>query len=199
MYRRLAVTSVQLEEVGVTHESHTGRMLRRLAGGEETGALEALAEVAQPAYFGERSQIQQTTQLTPLTHLVDAARPDPPTRYRIGAMVDAFLADPRRAAFREDLARMFSWWRDLAPRLEGFAATSPLAAEALPAGQALGELGAAGLEAVEFFGRGAQPPEGWLARVTPVLDRADRPLGLLRLPFAPAIRRLVVAAAAPRR
>jgi hexosaminidase len=198
MYRRLTVVSRQMEEVGVTHESHTGRMLRRLSGGEETGALEALLEVAQPAYFGERSQLQHATQLTPLTHLVDAARPDPLTRFRIGAMVDAFLGDPRRAAFRDNLTRMFSWWRDLAPRLEGLAATSPLAAEALPAVQTLGELGAAGLEAVEFFGRGAQPPEGWLARVTPVLDRADRPLGLLRLPFAPAMRRLVTAAAEPR-
>ena len=196
MYRRLAVTSARLEEVGVTHESHTGRMLRRLAGDEETGALEELLEVAQPAYFWERSQLQHTTQLTPLTHLVDAARPDPVSRFRIGAMVDALLADPRRAAFRDDLMRMFSWWRDLAPRLEGLAATAPLAAEALPAGQALGELGAVGLEAVEYLGRGVAPPEGWLARVTPVLDRADRPLGLLRLPFAPAIRRLVVAAGA---
>jgi len=196
MYRRLAEVSRQMEELGLTHEAHTGRMLRRLAGGEERGALEALLEVAQPAYFGERSQLQRTTSLTPLTHLVDAARPDPLTRFRIGAMVDAFLADPRRVAFRDDLVRMFSWWRGLAPRLEASAATSPLAAEALPAGQALGELGAAGLEAVEYLGRGAQPPEGWLARVTPVLDRADRPLGLLRLPFAPALRRLVVAAVA---
>jgi hexosaminidase len=120
------------------------------------------------------------------------------TRFRIGAMVDAFVADPRRAASRDDLARLFSWWRDLATRLEGLAATSPLAAEALPAGQALGDLGAVGLEAVEFFGRGVAPPDGWLARVTPALDRAERPLGLLRLPFAPAIRRLVTAAAAPR-
>jgi hypothetical protein len=90
---------------------------------------------------------------------------------------------------------MFSGWRDLTPQLEA-AAASPLAAEALPAGQTLGELGAAGLEAVEYLGRGARPPEGWLARVTPVLDRADGPLGLLRLPFAPALRRLVVAAGA---
>jgi hypothetical protein len=48
-------------------------------------------------------------------------------------------------------------------------------------------------------GSGVAPPEGWQARVTPLLDRAERPLGLLRLPFAPALRRLVVAAAEPRR
>jgi hypothetical protein len=71
---------------------------------------------------------------------------------------------------------------------------APLASDALPASQTLGELGAAGLEALAYLGGGVAPPEGWQARVTPILDRADRPLGLLRLPFAPALRRLVVAA-----
>jgi hexosaminidase len=194
MYRRLEAVSRELEEVGVRHESHTDRMLRRLVGGEDIGALAALLEVAQPVYFGERSQIQRTTRLTPLTRLVDAARPDPFSRFRIGAMVDAFLADPLHAAYRDDLARLFSWWRDLAPRIEALAGAAPLAADALPASQTLGELGAAGLEALAYVGSGVAPPEGWQARVTLVVDRADRPLGLLRLPFAPAMRRLVVAA-----
>ena len=194
MYRRLAVVSAHLEESGVRHASHTDRMLRRLTGGEDIGPLAALLEVAQPVYFGERGQIQRTTQLTPLTNLVDAARPDPFSRFRINAMVDAFLADPLHAAYRDDLARLFSWWRDLAPRVEALAGVAPLASDALPASQTLGELGAAGLEALAYLGGGVAPPEGWQARVTPILDRADRPLGLLRLPFAPALRRLVVAA-----
>jgi hexosaminidase len=199
MYRRLEAVSRELEEVGVRHESHTDRMLRRLVGGEDIGALAALLEVAQPVYFGERSQLQRTTQLTPLTRLVDAARPDPLSRFRIGAMVDAFLADLRRAAYRGDLEALFAGWRDLAPRIEALAGVSPLAADALPASRTLGELGAAGLEALAFLGDGVAPPEGWQARATPVLDRAERPLGLLRLPFAPALRRLVVAAAEPPR
>ena len=194
MYRRLEAVSRELEEVGVRHESHTDRMLRRLVGGEDIGPLAALLEVAQPVYFGERSQLQRTTQLTPLTRLVDAARPDPFSRFRIGAMVDALLADPLHAAYRDDLARLFSWWRDLAPRIEALAGAAPLAADAAPAAQALGELGAVGLEALAYVGGGVEPPEGWQARVTPLLDRADRPLGLLRLPFAPAMRRLVVVA-----
>jgi len=194
MYRRLEAVSQELEEVGVRHESHTDRMLRRLVGGEDIGSLASLLEVAQPVYFGERSQIQRTTQLTPLTRLVDAARPDPLSRFRIGAMVDALLADPRRAAYRGDLEALFAGWRDLAPRIEALAGTAPLAVDALPASRTLGELGAAGLEALAFLGDGVAPPEGWQARVTPVLDRAERPLGLLRLPFAPALRRLVVAA-----
>jgi hexosaminidase len=199
MYRRLGTVSRQLEEVGVTHESHTGRMLRRIAAGAETDALEALLEVAQPAYFGERSQLQRTTQITPLTHLVDAARPDPPSRFRVGALVDSLLADPGHAAGRTALAAVFLQWRHLRAELRPLAESSPLAAEALPAAEGLEDLGNIGLEAIAYLVPGSAPPDGWLARVTPALDGADRPLGLLRLPVAPAIRRLAVAAAEPRR
>lgn len=194
MYRRLAVVSAQLEALGVQHASHTGRMLRRLAGTVDIAPLAEFLEYAQPAYFGERSQLQQTTQLTPLTHLVDAAVSDPLSRWRIGALVDSLLADPRHAAGRPQLAAMFEEWGRLLPRLQAAADSSPLVAEAFPAADVLAALGAAGLDALAFLGDGAVPPDGWLARVSPLLDGADRPLGLLRLPFAPALRRLVVAA-----
>jgi hypothetical protein len=62
----------------------------------------------------------------------------------------------------------------------------------------LADLSSIGIEAIAYLLPSSTPPEGWLARVRLVLDRADRPLGLLRLPFASAMRRLVVAAAEPR-
>ena len=197
LYRRLPVVSARLEESGVQHASHTDRMLRRLAGSADVAPLAELLRYAQPAYFGERSQLQRTTQLTPLTHLVDAARPDPFTRWRIGALVDSLLADPRHAAGRGELRAIFDAWGRLLPQLQAAADSSPLAGEAFPAADVLAALGAAGVDALTFLGDGAVPPDGWLARVTPTLDRADRPLGLLRLPFASALRRLIVAAGQP--
>jgi hexosaminidase len=194
LYRRLAVVSGELTELGVTHGAHAERMMRRLAGDADPAPLVEFLGYAQPAYFGERSQLQSTTQLTPLTHLVDAAVPDPPSRFRIGAMVDAFLADPRHLAYRGDLEGLFQGWGRLLLRLQVAAEGSPLAAEAFPAGEILAALGSAGYDAVTFLGDGVAPPEGWPAHVTPILDRADGPLGLLRLPFAPALRRLVTAA-----
>jgi len=194
LYRRLAVVSGELTALGVTHGEHVERMVRRLAGDADPAPLVELLGFAQPVYFGERSQLQRTTQLTPLTHLVDAAVPDPFSRWRIGAMVDAFLADPRHLAYRGDLEALFQGWGRLLPRLQVVADASPIAAEAFPAAEVLGALGSAGYDAVTFVGDGVAPPEGWLARVTPILDRADQPLGLLRLPFAPAVRRVVNAA-----
>jgi hexosaminidase len=198
MYRRLAVVSAELTELGVRHGEHPARMARRLAGDADPAPLVEFLGYAQPAYFAERSQLQQTTQLTPLTRLVDAAVPDPVSRFRIGAMVDAFLADPRHLAYRGDLEALFQGWGRLLPRLQVVAEGSPLAAEVFPAGEVLGALGSAGYDAVTFVGDGVAPPDGWQAHVAAILDLADRPLGLLRLPFAPAIRRLVTAAAGAR-
>ena len=39
MYRRLAVVSRQLEELGLTHEKNYGMLLRRLAGNSDTGPI----------------------------------------------------------------------------------------------------------------------------------------------------------------
>ena len=199
MYRRLEAAGARLEEVGVTHASHTGRTLRALAGGEVLPLLEALLEVVQPVYFWERSQLQHTSQTTPLDRLVDAARPDPPARHRIETMVDEFLADTAHAAHREDLARLFSTWQDIDNRLTGLASGTLRAdvQEALPAAAALGELGVVGEDALRYLAGGAAPPQGWLERVTPVLDRAEGPHGLLRVPIVPAMRRLATAAARP--
>jgi len=198
MYRRLEVVGERLAEAGVRHVGHTERMLRALARGDELAILTAVLEVAQPVYFWERSQIQHTSQTTPLTGVVDAARPDPPSRRRIEAMVDAFLADSTRTAHREDLSRLFAGWDSLSTAVVG-----RLTAERItvlqyvaPAVDALGSLGYIGNSALRYLSGGVAPPERWLAaQATPVLDRAERPLGLLRLPFAPAMRRLVAAAA----
>ena len=199
MYRRLEVVGERLAGTGVRHVGHTERMLSALARGQELAILTAVLEVAQPVYFWERSQLQHTSQTTPLTGVVDAARPDPPSRHRIEAMVDAFLADSTRTAHREDLSRLFAGWDSVSTAVVG-----RLTAERItvlqyvaPAADALGSLSYIGSSALRYLVERAAPPETWLAaRATPALDRAERPLGLLRLPFVPAIRRLAAAAAA---
>jgi N-acetyl-beta-hexosaminidase len=45
MYRRLAAVSIELEELGLTHEKNRQMLLRRLAHTKETGPLETLVSV----------------------------------------------------------------------------------------------------------------------------------------------------------
>src|SRR5215475_4411241 len=81
MYRRLAVVSDQLEDVGLLHKKNPAAMTRRLAGslsGDEY-AVETIKKflyVIEPVKGYKRGAMQNATQFTPLTRLADVARPD---------------------------------------------------------------------------------------------------------------------------
>src|SRR5947209_8937293 len=133
MYRRLAVVSVQLEELGLTHEKNQAVMLRRLAGGEDNGALRTLASVVEPVKEYRRYEVRPQTMLSPLTGLVDAARPDSDAARRFAGEVDGLLSDaPRFETYSRDIQDTLTGWRDAGPQLEALIDRSPGLAEARP-------------------------------------------------------------------
>ena len=75
MYRRLAVESLRLEALGLTHISQEGVSLRQLAGTRRIDPLVILASVLEPVTFNERAHMQHPNQLTPLNQLIDALPP----------------------------------------------------------------------------------------------------------------------------
>jgi hexosaminidase len=116
MYRRLAVVSGELEELGVSTESHAARMLARIAPGLDPAPLETLLSVASPASLGGRKFVSQQMQFIPLTTVSEAARPDPPAAREVAAEVHALLLDlPRFAVYRASLQGRFRAWRDAEP------------------------------------------------------------------------------------
>jgi len=90
MYRRLSVISRQLEELGLTHEKNYGMLLRRLAASENTGPLAHADIDSRTVKQYRRYQMRPQTMLSPLTGLVDAARPDSEAARQFDANVDAF-------------------------------------------------------------------------------------------------------------
>ena len=196
MYRRLAVMRIRLEALGLGHESHTARMARRIANGNDPTALLRTLQLSEPVHFGERGRLQHPTQLTPLVYAVDAARPDPPSQWRFRALVaDVLSPGPTSASSREALSEAFSAWPDLGPAVDSLGAEAPLARDALPAARALGRLAVIGTEALAQLDRGPAPPEWTRARLA-ALDSLERPQGLLRLSVVPAVRALVQGVAA---
>jgi hexosaminidase len=195
MYRRLAPVSIRLERAGLGHEAHTYRMLRLLAGRRGVQPLHDLLGVTMPVSFGQRSRIQGTTQLTPLTGLVDAARPDPWARPRLNRLArEVAAARSGAVAQREELARTFSSWRPLAQQVASLADSVPLARDGLPAALALSQLGDIGLRALDYLANGAAP-DAWPAQAEASLDTLALPQGLLRLAGIESVRTLVEAAA----
>jgi hexosaminidase len=187
--------SVRLEELGLTHEKNQAMMLRRLAGGSYPPALETLASVVEPVKEYRRYQQRPQTMLSPLTGLIDVARPDSDAARRFASQVDALLSDaPRFGAYAMQLRSTLTQWRNAGPELEVLIDRSPGLQEARPLARDLAELGTTGLEALSYLSSGLAPPAEWRDARLAALDAAAKPKAALEFPVVPAVRQLVVAA-----
>jgi hexosaminidase len=199
MYRRLAVISRQLEELGLTHERNYPVILRRLANSENTGPLGTLASVIEPVKEYRRYQLRPQTMLSPLTGLVDAARPDSAAARQFATMVEGFLADaPRFQLYRSDIRDSLTSWRDAGVALDPMIDRAPALQEARPLAKNLADVAASGLEAMALLSIGNTATAQWRDAQLAKLDEAAKPKAALELVIIPSVRKLVIAAAEPR-
>jgi hexosaminidase len=196
MYRRLAVESIRLEAVGLTHLSHEERALRELAGAADIDALRLFASVLEPVSFHERYQLQHTSQLTPLDNLVDAVRPDPPSRHDTNRLTHQFLRAPATSEeARASLDKAFQSWIAAAPAIEAQLSMSPLLRPALPRAQQIPALATAGVEALNYLSKGTKAPAGWKERNLASIEAAKKPQAIVRFTFLSPLEELVNAVA----
>ncbi len=196
MYRRLAVTSIRLEELGLTHIKNKEMLLRRLANRGDTKQLKTLLSVLEPVKEYRRGQMRPATMLSPLTGLIDAAHADAEARRTFVFWVDGFLSDaPRFNTYQENLKSTLSTWRDSRPALDAIFAQSPILMEAEPLVKDLSELGTTGLEAMTYITTGVEPPAGWRESRMVIVEEAGKPKAALEFVVIPSMKRLIVAAA----
>jgi hexosaminidase len=176
MYRRLAVTSLRLDALGVTHISTPQRGLRQLADSEAGGVeLGVLASVLQPADFEIRAEQQHTSPLTPIGSFIDFTRPDPPAQHDFQILVDQYLIDSNSTArqlHKEQLEVIFRSWIAVSPELDELAATRPLLAETNERRKELPRLGLLGLQSLGYIEANAAPPPDWTAAEKELLKNA---------------------------
>ncbi|HEX8492517.1 MAG TPA: family 20 glycosylhydrolase [Pyrinomonadaceae bacterium] len=195
MYRRLAVISVQLEELGLTHERNQAMMLRRLVRGKETSALQTLVSILEPVKEYRRYQERPQTMLSPLTGLVDAARPDSEASRKFAAMVEGLLSDaPRFESRAQEMEDTLAHWSYAGRELEATVDASPSLHEARPLVKDLSELGATGLEALSFLKQGVAPSAEWRDSRLATLEAAAKPKAALEFPVIASVKELVIAA-----
>ena len=196
MYRRLDVVSIQLEELGLTHEKNFDMMLRRLAGGKEIGPLKTLVSLVEPVKEYRRNQAHPATMLTPLTRLIDAARADSEAGRRFAGLVDGMLSDvPHLRQNRERIRSVLTEWRDIRLALDVMIDKSPILREAEQLPRDLSEIGTAGLEALSYLTADLAPPEGWRQSKMAMLDGAAKPKAEVEFAIISPVRKLIVLAA----
>jgi hexosaminidase len=194
MYRRLAVESLRLETLGLTHISQEAVSLRTLARTREIDSLQMLASVLEPVTFNDRAHMQHPNQLTPLNQLIDALPPDPPSRHNFELLVNAYLQNPASRLQEEtELATNFKAWIAAEPGNLRLMTGAPTLALAEPVAQQFTVLGTIGLEAVSYLSSGLPAAANWKAQQLAILDEAEIPQALVRFTIVKPLRDLVSA------
>jgi hexosaminidase len=202
MYARLDLISARLEWLGLTHRSVSRHMLQRLAGSAspaEFAALRTLADVIEPVKDYTRGQTAPAvpSSATPMNRVVDAVPLESDAGRRFSDLVDQFLAvachDPAAEA---RLRAQLMTWRDNDAILQPLARRSFLVKEVAATSQDLAALGAAGLAALDAIAKGQPAPDSWKAQQLAILEQVKKPKAQLLLIPAPAVQKLIEAAAA---
>ncbi len=196
MYRRLAVISLQLEELGLTHKKNQEMMLRRLVRHDDIGPLRTLVSIIEPVKEYRRYQMRPQTMLSPLTGVVDATTPDSDAARKFAWMVKEFLDDaPRYQLYRAELSQMLADWQTSGASLGPMIDRSPALKEIKPLAHNLSHLGETGLEAISYLKLGMPPPREWRETSLAKVDEAAKPYGALEFVVIGSVKQLVNAAA----
>lgn len=194
MYRRLDVISYQLEELGLTHIKNYEMLLRRLTGNQDIQPLKTLVDVLEPLKHYERGKKRPYNSFSPLTRVVDAARPDSKTARDFNALVDNYLNPQTHDT--QTLNELKSWlkkWNENHTKLEPVIEKSPVLKEIEPLSKDLSDIAGIALQAVDMNENKKRAPDQWLESNMKVINQAGRSHGQTELMVVNAIKRLVQA------
>ena len=201
MYSRLHAVSLELETLGLTHNSARERMLRRMAGVEDLTALRVLADVVEPVkdynrWSDEKGPIDFHA---PLTRMIDAAYPESETARKFNDAVQKFAQSGYKDKTTEtEIREWLTLWRDNDARLHPLLKSSALLQEDVPVSENLSGLGAAGLQALDYLDQSEQAPDWWKTQQLELTDRAKKPTADLLLMVAVPIAQIIEASGAAR-
>lgn len=201
MYLRLEAVSQRLELLELRHRSNLGQMFSRMAGTEDIAALRVLADTVEPVSLQIREEDAEKaggiqTNDTPLNRMVDAIAPESEVGRRFSELVNQFVASNfQDDQVKAEIRALLISWRDNDNRLRPLLQNSYLLKELSPVSQSLTLLGGAGLQAVDYIEKDERAPDSWRNEQIAVIQQAQKPAADLVLAVAPAVQKLVEAAA----
>jgi hexosaminidase len=193
MYEKLDRISIQLEELGLTHEKNYEMMLRRLTGSYDITALKTLTDVLEPLkfYFRISSKETQYTTGSPLTHVVDAVRADARVARKFNALVDVYLENPNSKQISSEIKSYLKLWAVNHELLKAVIQKSPVLKEIEPHSAHLAVIAKIGLEAITYIENNQKPQSAWYSNNIAKIKQADKPIGQTELAMIKGIQKLV--------
>jgi hexosaminidase len=195
MYRRLAIVETNLEELGLTHKRNQRVLLRRLTSGRDTSPLEVLVSIIEPVKEYKRYQVRPQTMLSPLTGLIDAARPDAKGARAFNNAVDGLLAGQNVSENSARLKTMLAEWRSQEAELQNLIAMSPALAEAGQLAIDFRDLNRIIQEAIEALDKNLVQSNEWRDTRMKALDEIANPKAGLEIVIVANVKKLIDAAA----
>ncbi|HYU97579.1 MAG TPA: hypothetical protein VE977_02010, partial [Pyrinomonadaceae bacterium] len=101
--------------------------------------------------------------------------------------------------YRSDIRDSLKIWRDAGIALDPMIDRAPGLQEARPLAKNLADVSAAGLEAINYLATGTAATAQWRDVQLSKLDEAAKPKAALELVIVPSVRKLIIAAAEPRK
>jgi hexosaminidase len=193
MYEKLDFISLQLEELGLTHEKNYDMMLRRLVGGYDISPLKTLVDVLEPVKNYDRVDSREVNYTTgsPFTRVVDAARPDARVARKFNTLVEHYLLDPRNSAYANELKQYFGLWIANHELLKKTIQNSPVLNEIEPLSSNLAIISKIGLEILAPAGKTNKLSPKWKEESLLKIKQARVPHGQAELMVVKGIEQLV--------
>jgi hexosaminidase len=191
MYRRLDITSLHLEALGLQHISYKKPLMRQLANGYDTKALEVLVSVLEPLKIYERNEGDTMyTVFSPFTKLADVAGPDQKEPRVFNKEVDAFLLNPS-AELEKNITEKLTLWMENDTQFKLLLRNSPVLEEAANLSANLSLLAQAGLEANQYIHEHKRAGADWLKAKLTIATNARKQGGRCEIQVADAIQKLI--------
>ena len=192
MYRRLESISFQLEEHGLTHEKNYPMLLRRLTRNHDISALKNLVDVIEPVKIYNRGRLKPHTQSSPLTRVVDAARPDAKVAREFRKDVDAFISfGNNHRDLSTAIRNRLELWHSNHDELKQVIALSPVLSEIESLSEDLMKVSEIGLQAMDMIASGQKADQAWVDQSRQILVKAKEPRGQTELMVVSGIEKMV--------
>lgn len=190
MYKRMERISFLMEEHGLLHIKNYEMMLRRLTNNNDITPLKIFVDVVEPVKFYQRhSQGIKYTSYSPLTRVVDAARPESMTARYFNKLVDEYIATKNEDKLNEIISYL-EMWRDNNFKLKKIIQQSPILKEIETMADDLETISELGILALNILSRKVK--DTYLPDSTiEILTKAKVPRGQVELKIVEPIEKII--------
>ena len=167
-------------------------MLRRLANNQNITPLKTLIDVIEPVKRYRRNALRPHTSFSPMTRVIDAAKPDAQIARNFRKLVDLFLSDKNKnSGLLSEITEWLHLWQVNHKKLQKTIALSPVLIEIEPQSANLNSCADIGLQAIEYIQKGQKPPQNWLDIQSETIKKIKQPVAQTELMILSAIEKLV--------